>query len=151
MHPGFFNRLAYTWIGVVLLSYCFYWWALYVYAVGTVVNDTCSLFTVTSDVFLMPFSLAAQMIGRGGASTFSQFTDVPIHVFHMRSMSWFLVMLVPVVGMVFDVSGKVYSNMFYPTQTQIHVEIFCKGLDGATSENENSQLEAQDNGTDSNV
>lgn len=41
-------------------------------------------------------------------------------------MSWMLVLLVPVVGMVFDVTGKVYSNMFFPTQTQIHVEIFCK-------------------------
>jgi hypothetical protein len=95
----------------------------------------------------MPFSFAAQLVGRGGASTFSQFTDVPIHVFHMRSMSWFLVILVPIAGMVLDVTGKVYSNMFYPTQTQIHVERFCKGLDGDTSEND----EAPQHGRESNV
>ena len=35
-------------------------------------------------------------------------------------------MLVPTMGMVFDVAGKVYSNMFFPTQTQIHVEIAAK-------------------------
>lgn len=39
-------------------------------------------------------------------------------------MSWMLVVLVPFMGMVFDVAGKVFSNMFFPTQTQIHVEIF---------------------------
>ena len=37
-----------------------------------------------------------------------------------------VVILVPIAGMAFDVCGKVYSNMFYPTQTQIHVEIDAK-------------------------
>lgn len=44
-------------------------------------------------------------------------------------MSWMLIILCPVVGMVLDVSGKVYSNMFFPTQNQIHVEIYCTGKD----------------------
>jgi hypothetical protein len=42
-------------------------------------------------------------------------------------MSWLLIMFVPVAGMVFDVVGKVYSNMFYPTQTQIHLELESQG------------------------
>jgi hypothetical protein len=31
--------------------------------------------------------------------------------------------LVPAIAIAFDVAGKVYGNMFYPTQTQIHMEI----------------------------
>jgi hypothetical protein len=49
--------------------------------------------------------------------------------------------------MVLDVTGKVYSNMFYPTQTQIHVERCCKGVDADTSDNE----ETQQNGNESNI
>ena len=30
---GFFNRFAYTWVGVIFLSYGFYWFGLYVYMV----------------------------------------------------------------------------------------------------------------------
>jgi hypothetical protein len=44
-----------------------------------------------------------------------------------------LVILVPIAGMVLDVTGKVYSNMFFPTQSQIHVEIFCTEKDRDSS------------------
>lgn len=40
-------------------------------------------------------------------------------------MSWMLVAFVPIIAMGFDVSGKAFSNMFYPTQTQIHREMEC--------------------------
>jgi len=100
---GFFNRLGYTWVGALFFSIGFYFWAIYIY----------------------------MLVGRSGAGSFSQFVDIPLHVFHMRSMSWMLVILVPIVGMVFDVTGKVFSNMFFPTQTQIHVEIFCTQKDKA--------------------
>lgn len=36
--------------------------------------------------------------------------------------------LTPVAGIAIDVAGKVFANLFFPTQTQIHVEIFAKGL-----------------------
>jgi len=36
--------------------------------------------------------------------------------------------MVPVAGMVFDVAFKVYANLFFPTQTQIHVELFVEEL-----------------------
>jgi hypothetical protein len=32
-------------------------------------------------------------------------------------------LFVPIFGIALDLSGKVFSNMFYPTQTQIHVEL----------------------------
>jgi hypothetical protein len=34
-----------------------------------------------------------------------------------------LFVFVPIFAMAFDVSAKVFSNMFYPTQTQIHIEL----------------------------
>jgi len=34
--------------------------------------------------------------------------------------------VVPVAAMAFDLFGKVFSNMYYPTQTQIHIEIEAK-------------------------
>jgi hypothetical protein len=38
-------------------------------------------------------------------------------------MTWMVSILVPTIAVIFDVTGKVYSNMLYPTQTQIHMEI----------------------------
>jgi hypothetical protein len=89
------SRLAYTWIGVTYGSIGFYFFGISVY----------------------------QLVGRSGASGFSAFLMVVNHAFGTRSMSWFLMFFVPIFGMVFDVSLKVFSNMYYPTQTQIHVEM----------------------------
>lgn len=81
------------------------------------------------------------------------FVDVTLHVLHTRSMSLMLIFMVPIMGMVLDVTGKVYSNMFYPTQTQIHVEIAAKRPDDdePTGDNQNLQLSAQKRTSDSNV
>jgi hypothetical protein len=35
-------------------------------------------------------------------------------------------LVIPISGMGFDLFGKVFSNMYYPTQTQIHIEIEAK-------------------------
>lgn len=45
-----------------------------------------------------------------------------------RSINWLAILFVPIVGISFDVCGKVFSNMFYPTQTQIHIEIEAKEM-----------------------
>jgi hypothetical protein len=45
------------------------------------------------------------------------------HVFNTRSITLLLLLLVPTAACVFDVVGKVFGNMYYPTQTQIHCEI----------------------------
>ena len=92
---GFLSRLAYTWIGVTFLSIIFYF------------------------LFIIIYSL----LGRRGPSQFSSYVGVGIYMMTTRSMSWMLIAFVPVMGMVFDISGKVFSNMFFPTQTQIHLEI----------------------------
>jgi hypothetical protein len=63
------------------------------------------------------------LVGRKGAGQFSSFVDVAFYVMTTRSMTWMLVIFVPIMGIAFDVSGKLFSNMFYPTQTQIHLEI----------------------------
>ena len=46
-----------------------------------------------------------------------------MHVFQRRLMTWMLILLAPTAAIVLDVSGKVYSNFYYPSQTQIHIEI----------------------------
>lgn len=95
---GFHSRLAYTWIGVVWFSIFFYLFAIFIY----------------------------DRIGRSGASVYSRFVDTASHVLSTRSMSWVLIAFVPIMGIVFDVSGKLYANLFFPTQTQIHLEMESK-------------------------
>jgi hypothetical protein len=73
------------------------------------------------------FIFTYQLFGLFGASGFSGFTMVANHALGTRSMSWLIIVFVPIAGMVFDVVGKVYSNMFYPTQTQIHLELESQG------------------------
>lgn len=95
---GFPSRLAYTWIGVTYLSIFFFLFGTSMY----------------------------QLAGRNGASAFSDFVDTFNHVFGTRSMSYMLMLFVPITGIAFDLIFKVYSNLFYPTQTQIHLEIEAK-------------------------
>jgi len=94
---GWPNRMGYTWVGLTWFSIFFYIWFLYMY----------------------------QYIGRDGAQvgTFFPMVYVTEHLLNMRSMTWMVSILVPTIAMILDVTGKVYSNMFYPTQTQIHSEI----------------------------
>lgn len=35
-------------------------------------------------------------------------------------------LFIPIGAMAFDVAGKVFSNMFYPSQNQIHIELEAK-------------------------
>ena len=95
------DRAPWTWLAVFVGSFAFYVGFVYVYQIG---QSTL------------------------GPSLFSEFTGVVSHAWHMRALSWMSILLVPVAGMVFDVTGKVFSNLFFPTQTQIHVEIFAAEL-----------------------
>jgi len=92
---GWANRVAWTWVGIFWGSIGFFFFAMYTY----------------------------QLVGRGGASSMSPFVMVSNHVFNTRSITWLLLLLVPTAACVFDVVGKVFGNMYYPTQTQIHCEI----------------------------
>jgi CBS domain containing-hemolysin-like protein len=95
---GALSRLAYTWISITYGSILFYVFGISVY----------------------------QVLGRIRPSGFSPFLMVVNHAFGTRSISWLLLAFVPIICMIFDVTLKVFSNMFYPTQTQIHIEIESK-------------------------
>jgi len=43
-----------------------------------------------------------------------------------RTINWLALLFLPLGAIAFDVAGKVFGNMFYPTQTQIHIEIEAK-------------------------
>lgn len=66
-------------------------------------------------------------MGRKGANQFSDLTLTANQVLGKRSMSWMIMLFVPVIGMIFDVCMKVFANMYFPTQTQIHLELESKG------------------------
>ena len=44
-------------------------------------------------------------------------------VLNTRIISWIILFLVTLACICVDVIGKVFSNMYFPTQTQIHREI----------------------------
>ncbi|KAL7465170.1 hypothetical protein ACHAXS_005504 [Conticribra weissflogii] len=92
---GWPNRMGYTWVGVSWGSVIFYIWFLYMY----------------------------ELIGRRGVSSFFDFIFVTRHLLNMRSITWMVSILTPIIACIWDVTGKVFSNMYYPTQTQIHAEI----------------------------
>jgi len=94
---GWWNRIGYTWVGVTWFSVFFYFFFIFTY----------------------------QLIGREGpqVGTFFPMVYVTEHVFNMRSITWMVSILTPTIAVMFDVTPKVISNMFYPTQTQIHAEI----------------------------
>jgi hypothetical protein len=47
-------------------------------------------------------------------------------MFSTRTINWLAILFLPLAATAFDVAGKVFGNMFYPTQTQIHIEIESK-------------------------
>jgi hypothetical protein len=93
------SRIAYTWVGVTYGSILFYLFAIGIY----------------------------QIFGRSGPGSFGLFTDVTNHALGTKSLNWMLITFVPMMGMVLDVVFKVFSNMYYPTQTQIHLEAEALG------------------------
>ncbi len=66
-----------------------------------------------------------KLIGRLGpdTSSFFVFVGVTQHVLNTRSITWMITILVTTIAAMFDVTGKVFSNMYYPTQAQVHSEI----------------------------
>ena len=62
------------------------------------------------------------MTGRAFVS-FGDFVSVGFQVMARRSLVWVLILFVPIVAIAIDICFKVFSNMCFPTQTQIHLEI----------------------------
>jgi magnesium-transporting ATPase (P-type) len=94
---GFWSRAAYTWHGIIFLSIGF------------------------NFVFLYAYEQIGKIAGAG--SMFSPFVGATSHTLHTRSIVWIVIILATIAATVADLSLKVFSNMFYPTQTQIHKEI----------------------------
>jgi len=93
---GWNSRISYTIYGTVVFSILFWIGAIYIYSF-------VALKISFKDLLPMYF--------------------VPEHVFSLRAMSWLLIFLVPLPACSFDMALKLFSNMYFPTQTQIHMEI----------------------------
>ena len=64
-----------------------------------------------------------QKIGEGGPGEYFNLVGVVDHVLATRAINWLAILFLPIAAIAFDLAGKVFGNMFYPTQTQIHIEI----------------------------
>eukprot|EP00531_Pseudo-nitzschia_arenysensis_P016673 CAMPEP_0116157348 /NCGR_PEP_ID=MMETSP0329-20121206/23298_1 /TAXON_ID=697910 /ORGANISM="Pseudo-nitzschia arenysensis, Strain B593" /LENGTH=1587 /DNA_ID=CAMNT_0003654453 /DNA_START=285 /DNA_END=5048 /DNA_ORIENTATION=+ len=95
---GYISRIPYTWYGILY---------------GTIVAYALCM------TFYNYFGAA---LG-SNASTFFSMVWVPSHVFLTSATNYILILFIPIGAMVFDVAGKVFSNMFYPSQNQIHIEL----------------------------
>lgn len=95
-NDDYFSRMSYTFFAISVGSIFFYISFLYIYqAIAIGVEDP----------------------------SFSSFVGVTTHTFNTRSMTWLLVLMVPVATMAVDVAVKMFGNMYYPHQTQIHMEV----------------------------
>ncbi len=73
------------------------------------------------------FLFVWQNIGqRGGPGEYFNMVGVVSHMFTTRTINWLAILFLPLAATAFDVAGKVFGNMFYPTQSQIHIEIESK-------------------------
>ncbi|KAG7346626.1 phospholipid-translocating P-type ATPase, flippase [Nitzschia inconspicua] len=113
---GFFSRLPYTWYGITYGSIFFYIAFLFIY----------------------------QKIATKGPGEYFQIIGVPPHIFGSSSLNYISMLFVPIFGMAFDLAGKVFSNMFFPTQTQIHVELESR-------ENAERKKKSRNQGQETNV
>jgi magnesium-transporting ATPase (P-type) len=96
---GCVNRLGYTWIANAYLSVGLYIAAMYLYS-----------------------NLGRFLVNQ----TFTPFLGTVQHTFHTSARGWMIILFVPIAAMVPDVAAKLFGNLFYPTQTQIHMEIFAR-------------------------
>eukprot|EP00537_Pseudo-nitzschia_pungens_P017531 CAMPEP_0172409442 /NCGR_PEP_ID=MMETSP1061-20121228/76369_1 /TAXON_ID=37318 /ORGANISM="Pseudo-nitzschia pungens, Strain cf. pungens" /LENGTH=1620 /DNA_ID=CAMNT_0013145597 /DNA_START=1731 /DNA_END=6593 /DNA_ORIENTATION=+ len=100
---GYTSRLPYTLYGILIGSFGAYAFCLSVYkAMG---------------VFL----------GVSSGTWFIMFY-VPDHAFLYSLYNYVLIIIIPIGAMSLDIAGKVFSNMFYPSQNQIHIELESREL-----------------------
>ena len=93
-----YDRFGWTWFGLIVLSYGFWMFACYMYA------------------YVARFSFPKDM-----------FNDVASHTFNRASIAWLVFFLIPVATCVCDVTAKLFASMYFPSQTQIHMEIASRG------------------------
>jgi len=91
----FWDRLAYSWVGVIWLSLFFFIFVAYV----------------------------LQLMAMKPSVSFSAFSGGLTHTLGLRSIAWMLLIIIPTIAMAIDVAGKLFGTMYYPSQTQIHIEM----------------------------
>jgi len=97
---GFVNRVPYSWYGITYGSLIFHF------------------------LFFLPiYNDVTKTTDRKDESGYFDFLGIYPHVMGTSSVNYITMTFIPIAGMAFDVCWKVFSNMFYPTQTQIHAEI----------------------------
>jgi len=89
------SKLPWTWFGVLVLSLGL--WAFGAYCI--------SLIGITT-----------------GSPTFSDYIMTPTHTMK-RPFTWICVLFIPLAATVLDVALKAFANIYFPSQTQIHIEI----------------------------
>lgn len=80
--------------------------------------------SVGSIFFFISFLYVYQEIARQVDDySFISFAGTATHTLNTRSLSWLLIFMVPLATVGFDVALKLFSNMYYPLQSQIHMEV----------------------------
>lgn len=98
---GFLSRFPYTWYGFLYGTIVFYALGVFIYGyIGVIFGAS--------------------------AGNFYPIVGVPNHVYLTNSSSYILMLFIPIGATALDVAGKTFSNMFYPSQNQIHIELEVK-------------------------
>mmetsp|Transcript_24073 Transcript_24073/g.66728 ORF Transcript_24073/g.66728 Transcript_24073/m.66728 type:complete len:1719 (+) Transcript_24073:215-5371(+) len=101
---GFWSRVPYSWYGILHGSVLFHF------------------------LFFLPIYNKITKFADKYSGGFFNLNGVVPHVLRTSATNYILLLFVPIAGMAFDICWKVFSNMYYPTQTQIHIEIESKNL-----------------------
>lgn len=124
---GFANRVPYTWYGITYGSLYFHFlFFLPIYNVSELWEEIWTNFCNEQQLLTSPIPLSqyiSKTTDRKDESGFFDFLGIYPHVMGTSSVNYISMTFIPIAGMAFDVCWKVFSNMFYPTQTQIHTEI----------------------------
>merc|ERR1711879_486764 len=84
-------------------------------------------FSVASVLFWVSAAFLYAYVGTFSTNPdFIPFADAAAHPFGMNHRSWLIIFIVPVVATLVDVVLKLFANLYFPNQTQIHMEIAAK-------------------------
>ena len=93
------------------------------------------------------FQYITKVTDEKSSNGFFDFVGVMPHVMGTSSVTYISLVFIPIAAMAFDVCWKVFSNMFYPTQTQIHMELEAKQLAEKQKSRKINKNTNQSNGT----
>jgi len=89
-----YDKFGWTLFGIIVLSYGFWMFACYMYS------------------YVARWYFKKNM-----------FNDVALHTFNRASIAWLVFFLIPIAACICDVAAKLFASMYFPSQTQIHMEI----------------------------